>query len=390
MNLEGRLEIDLYRRAGGVDVEVQSTYPPEAATVFWGKQVEQVLVTLPQCFRLCATAQAMAAATACEQAMGIRVSSVQARARELLVLAETVREHMFRILLDWPAFVSRRAGAAVMRAMDRLPVCVRAALYPRDNPFQLGAGPVAVNRHELALCLDDAQQFVEARVFAIEFDEWQTIDGHADLLCWAESSASIAAALIRHVVRKGWSGFGCSQVSALPRLDDEQLHRCLDSPAAADFISRPQWRGMSYDTSAFSRQFDSPLVGKLRKDFGNGLLPRLTARLHELVAYIGRMRSLAHDLERDPGHSVPERVSGSGLAQVETARGRLIHRVEVDNGRVKRYQMIAPGGWNFHPQGLLAQSLRGRCTGDREDLFRKAMLLVNAIDPCVDYRLRVH
>lgn len=391
MTIEGRLEIDLYRDAEQVrDVSIRSTRPFRAATIFWGKAVEEVLETLPLLYSVCGTAQAMAAVTACEQAMAIEVSSNQEQARELLVRAETSREHMFRILLDWPAFTGRKSGAALMRPMNRLSRCLRTAIYPRDNPFQLGGDAMVVNRHELNLCLNDARRFVETQIFGLEFDAWKAIDSEQALVSWADRNDSIAALLIQLVMREGWSGFGRSTITGLPVLETQDLHERLCAPSADEFISQPLWQGENHETTPFTRQYESPLIRDLHHRYGNGLLPRLVARLHELVVNIEEMRHLASGLDRDPGRVTPGQLSGTGLSQVEAARGRLIHRVEVEDRRIRRYQIVAPTEWNFHPHGPLARALGGRDAADKDTLFKQAMLLVNAIDPCVDYRLRVH
>jgi Ni,Fe-hydrogenase I large subunit len=74
---------------------------------------------------------------------------------------------------------------------------------------------------------------------------------------------------------------------------------------------------------------------------------------------------------------------------VETARGRLAHRVELAGERVRRYQVMAPTEWNFHPEGPLVCGLIGLETEDRETLRQHATMAVMALDPCVGYRVDV-
>ena len=80
---------------------------------------------------------------------------------------------------------------------------------------------------------------------------------------------------------------------------------------------------------------------------------------------------------------------GTGIAQVEAARGRLVHRVELDGDRVQRYQILAPTEWNFHPRGVLAQGVKGLAVSNKALLRRQTELLINAIDPCVGYELQI-
>ena len=79
-----------------------------------------------------------------------------------------------------------------------------------------------------------------------------------------------------------------------------------------------------------------------------------------------------------------------GIGQVEAARGRLVHCVELERGVVKHYQILAPTEWNFHPLGVVARGLETLTTKNEILLRKQADLLINAIDPCVGYDITVH
>ena len=76
-----------------------------------------------------------------------------------------------------------------------------------------------------------------------------------------------------------------------------------------------------------------------------------------------------------------------GRALVETARGRLMHEVELDGERVADYRIVAPTEWNFHPEGALAKYLMGQPTCARGELESKIARLVTELDPCVPWEL---
>ena len=80
---------------------------------------------------------------------------------------------------------------------------------------------------------------------------------------------------------------------------------------------------------------------------------------------------------------------GRGLSQIEAARGRLVHGVLSEGNSVRDYRILAPTEWNFHPRGGLARALAGLEAGDEADLRGQASLLIEAVDPCVGYELRV-
>jgi len=81
------------------------------------------------------------------------------------------------------------------------------------------------------------------------------------------------------------------------------------------------------------------------------------------------------------------RESSPGLAQIEAARGRLMHRVKLAGDTISDYAILAPTEWNFHPAGLAAQALASATAPDPKNRELQARLLINAIDPCVAYEL---
>lgn len=116
-------------------------------------------------------------------------------------------------------------------------------------------------------------------------------------------------------------------------------------------------------------------------------MARLAARLIELITLPDEMTEVLSAIEPAACDRDAIAGDGTGLAQIDMARGRLIHRVELVQGRVARYQVVAPTEWNFHPAGPLARGLIGLPSTDAETLADQARWLVVALDPCVAYRI---
>jgi Ni,Fe-hydrogenase I large subunit len=167
----------------------------------------------------------------------------------------------------------------------------------------------------------------------------------------------------------------------------------LAADDAQAFIAEPVWEGRPRETTSLSRQQDVPLIRGLVRVYGNGLLTRLLARLAELAAIPGQLRRWSERLDSAADAKAARgvrRATGVGVGQVEAARGRLIHRVEIRDETVRGYQILAPTEWNFHPRGVVARGLAALGSGDAETLRQQAALLIDAVDPCVGYDLRVH
>jgi hypothetical protein len=76
---------------------------------------------------------------------------------------------------------------------------------------------------------------------------------------------------------------------------------------------------------------------------------------------------------------------GRGRALVQTARGLLMHEVEVLEGRIQDYAIIAPTDWNCHGSGPLATHLKAAATDGSDLSEARVRHFVLAIDPCVGW-----
>lgn len=441
----GRLQIHLHRQAGGLGVSIQSSRLTNASQVFIGKDLRATLATLPRLFSVCATAQTVACVAAGEAALGLRPHPRVLATRLLLVDLETVREHLWRLLLDWPRFLGEApqgpAMAQVMAAFDQ----GHCALMANDDPLRPGAGlgalairadgattadaatapadataasadatapPAAAPAAATATANADAAAALTAlsaiasrQVLGQAPDEWlATVRDLQALRHWARTTDTAAARLIDLVDRQGWAGLGRSPVAVLPALTLAALDARLSGPGAEAFIAAPLWQGAAAESTPFARQLNQPLVADLAQELGNGLLPRLAAQLVELSSLLVELpRRLVALTEADPStevvpahaeplagrHAGAAPSPGTGLAQVQAARGLLVHRLSLALGRLTDYRILAPTEWNFHPQGAAALGLATLPAADDATLRRLAGLFITALDPCVAYDISI-
>ena len=407
-DLSGRLRIHLHRRPEGLAVTIDSSRLVGASRVFIGKGPAETVATLPSLFSVCATAQAAACVSACEAALGQTPSATLMGARRLLVDVETAREHLWRLLLDWPGLLGEGprgpAMARVMGACGQL----RSALAAGGDPLVLGTPGLQPDLAAATVALTALADVATAQVLGQAPPDWLAATPTAtELGHWAAATDTAAARLLRLVASQGWSAVGRSPVPALPPLSSAALEARLGGPEADDFIAAPLWAGAPAESSPFTRQSGQALVADLTREQGNGLLTRLAAQLVELAVILAglpvRLAALAaggdspgergvkggssdRRRRRLPEASLPD---GVGLAQVQAARGLLVHRVAIQAGRVADYRILAPTEWNFHPQGAAALGLATLPDADDETLHRIGGLFVTALDPCVAYDLRI-
>ena len=283
----GRLQIHLHRQPEGLAVTIHSSRLTGASRVFIGKDLTTTVRTLPSLFSVCATAQAVACVTAGEAALGIRPHPRALAARLLLVDLETMREHLWRLLLDWPRFLGAGPRGAAMAQVMGTCDQVRRALAANGDPLLPGAADLQPDAAAAAGALMALTAITVREVLGQPPGDWlATTTNHQALRHWARTSDTPATRLIDLVNCQGWAGLGRSPVVVLPPLTLAELDARLSGPGAEAFIAAPLWEGAAAESTPFARQLNQPLVADLDRELGNGLLPRLAAQLVELAALL--------------------------------------------------------------------------------------------------------
>lgn len=354
---EARIDVALRTDRGRVaEVSVRSTRMIQAARLFAGRLPEEVAALLPSVFSLCGAAQKVACAAAVEAAGGRAASPVQATLRRVDVLAETVAEHGLAIIRDWPALAGETADLAPAKMVRVAMASIRAH------------GPQGVVAATEALA-----EILGAPLDAIVSDP-------SAFAGWMGGGTTPSARLLAGIVQDGLAGFGATEFRPMPADGPADLEARLAEDHDGRYAAAPDCRGTVFETGPLARQARHPVVAALTMEHGCGLLARMAARLVDMASALRDLGQLVQDLSDEP-IAAPPLGAGAGLGVVEAARGLLAHRIELEDGRVKSYRILAPTEWNFHPAGPLAAGLMGAAA--EGDLERRARLLVHALDPCV-------
>ncbi|WP_142848338.1 nickel-dependent hydrogenase large subunit [Telmatospirillum sp. J64-1] len=361
-----------------------------AATVFHGRRPEEVLDLLPLLFSLCGAAQRATGLMACEQAMNILAPPAQRIARRVLVLGEAVAEQGLQVLRDWPLLLGAPPLIAQARDLRSLLGGLETCLFagPWHHP---GGTPLAPDRKALQSRLSRARAILVQDMLDGQDPRDLLIDAGA-LLRWSRSASGPVAAMLCRLQAEGLEAFGRSDIPLLHEPAEARLEERLSGPDAAHFVARPDLSGHPAETGPLARRCGTGIVAQLMREHGNGLLPRLVARLVDLTENMEELEESARLLRPEDG--APRRTgpteaetSGTGFGLMPSARGLLAHRVALEDGHVADWRILAPTEWNFHPDGPLVRGLTGAWAG--EDAEWRARLLIAALDPCVSCEVRV-
>lgn len=344
-------------------VEIQARQHLRASRVLEGKTRDEALALLPLIYHVCARAHSFAARQAFASAAGETMPNTWMH--QLLVLAETCREHARRIFMDWPMLCGHQPDSEmvlkIQRHLQQIEQSVTALL---ETPtFRLS--------QDLLLQVQGVRSLLEPV---------------SDEVLGVANTRSVVSAVIETMHEQDITAIGSCKVPGLTihEVDANYLADQMRQDKKAQFISAPHLQEQVYETGPLARMRGQSFITDLSDCYGNGLLTRFCAMVQELGALPGLMLKLLQ--ERDSYSPLCNSIAlspVSGMGGVEAARGFLWHRIEMEGDRIKRYQILAPTEWNFHPKGALFRSLQGLQVQAQNRLRKLTGMITTALDPCV-------
>ena len=329
MNPGGEIRITLGVMDGRVArVDIASSRADVSGRLFRGREIGPVIDDIGRVFSLCGRAQTIAALRAVEAAVGLEVSRPVEAARDALRQAEMISQTAMRLCLYWPRALGLAPEPELVRLALDTERMIEGDMLGGTAWKRPGAGVAAPG----AALEDQIERLAEA------------------------GEQFVCETPLRHeLARRGLAGFG-----ALPE-------------------------GMAPEEGPLKRLWHDARVAGIRAEHGAGLMARLEAGLAELDQLHRRLSEACATVEPVAARNV-EIGSGTGQAEVETARGPLRHEVTLENGVVAGYRIDAPTELNFRTGGPVEAGLIG---APSEGIEAAARLHVVAIDPCVGFEIEV-
>jgi hydrogenase large subunit len=129
---------------------------------------------------------------------------------------------------------------------------------------------------------------------------------------------------------------------------------------------------------------------------GPSVFLRTLARMHEAPMLFEYIDTWLREIDLDGEFYIkPEERDGKGFGATEAARGALAHWVEIENGVIKNYQVMAPTTWNVGPNdeagksGPIEAALEGIEIEDSNDPVEVG-LVARSFDSCLVCTVHAH
>lgn len=205
----------------------------------------------------------------------------------------------------------------------------------------------------------------------------------------AAEEEALNLAAIREDISHSW----LQGSDALPPADGETLIDA-DKQDAYSWCKAPRLAGSVMEVGALARQVvagQSLCRDAVSSQGGSNVYNRVLGRLIEVARTVLMMEDWIRQIKpREPfclDFDVPDEAVGVGLN--EAARGSLGHWINIRDGRIQNYQIIAPTTWNFSPRdhagtpGVLEQALVGVPVQEGDETPVAVQHVVRSFDPCM-------
>jgi len=161
-----------------------------------------------------------------------------------------------------------------------------------------------------------------------------------------------------------------------------------ESQEPSSFAKNVSFKDQYYEVGPLARAMinKSPLVMDAHKKYGDSIFSRILARVYEISQLLEHSSYLINDLDlKEPSYIEPSvnisQLSASGYSAVEAARGTLIHKVEIQMGVIKNYEIITPTQWNLSGGTKEKQGVSQKAMIGLSDI-KTAQLVFKSFDVC--------
>jgi coenzyme F420-reducing hydrogenase alpha subunit len=387
MPIEGEIKISVVARSGQVEsVSITSTRPLHITKLFAGKSIDSVADIMNALYHLCNTAHRFAFLRLLDESTVITLSQNEIQAYNLLLDLETIREHCFSIASKWSQDTDNLVDTNIINLLATLKE-INSTLFANTDALSL-ADKELQSFNSIEKLIIKLEQQLQNLLIGSKNNSESIFTDMDSFNNWLQVGESKSVTFLNYLQQHKLNEMGDVKVFHLPDLDPEELSGLLDNEV---YIRQPSYQDTTCETTPYSRQSKHQFIKQLVNVHGNGVLTRAVSQLLEVFELLNKVKC---DYKNIKAETISYKVQfptleKSALVQLEAARGRLVHQLSIENEKIKSYQILAPTEWNFHPKGVLNHMIKSLNFTDKEDLINKVRLLINAIDPCVGYSIKV-
>jgi len=372
--IEGEAKLDFNMKEGKIDfVEIAFMSTRNIENILKGKPAFDALVINPRVCGICGHAHLMATVLALESCYkDLHITNKAKIIRELTLNFELIQNHFkwFYLTLQ-PLFGKKQQVLKATYPSQLLAkaIAIFGGQYPHTS-YAIVGGVVCDITHtdliKLHHYLDETIKFFELNLVRAESKLWLTCENVENIL----SKEGDLPEILELIQTNGWLELGKSYdrfiafgansffakgKSVKTRVSHNvSLVHVEESLQNTSYAKNVSFKDKYYEVGPLARAMinKTPLIKDAHRKYGDSMLSRILARVCEISQLLHHSKKLLSELDLSEASYIKpsveiSKISATGFASVEAARGSLIHKVELENGTIKNYEIITPTQWNL-------------------------------------------
>ena len=362
---------DEHKKIDFVDIEFLSTRNIEQ--ILEGKSALDALVINPRVCGICGHAQLIATVKALENCYSdIKISNKAKIIRELTLNFELIQNHLkWFYLTIMPLLGYKQYPLKAMKPSQLLAkaISIFAGQYPHNSYSIVGgviSDPTQLDIIKIENYIDEIIKYFEQNIVLVDTDNFLECNKIEDVFSKSgdlpnllntikqNSYEYLGKSYDRFIVFGQNSYFKSGKSEATRVTQNINLENIKEFDNINSYAKNVQYKDKYYEVGPLSRAMlnKTALAKDTHRKYKDSLLTRIIARVCEIPQLLNHSKKLIKELDlSQPSFIKPSidisKISGFGNSAVEAARGSLIHKVNLENGIIKKYDIITPTQWNL-------------------------------------------
>jgi Ni,Fe-hydrogenase I large subunit len=354
-------------------------------TILENKSAMDALVITPRVCGICGHAHLMATVRALEDAYNNAGHSIELTnkafiLREFTLIMEMLQNHYKWltmtiipevIKLTQTPLQNRPLIGAYGASLISKAIALFGGQWPHSSymvPGGITSDPTHIEILQAQNYLDEFRKFFEKETLGIDSEKFLAFESCKEFNNITSDISYLEEALIRLNMHQ--KGFGHDRFLVMGKhtfasakklkhtrpfnVDKKYIHTKKSyAPEAKTFAKNALYKGDYYETGPLARMMAAsiPLLKNMHRRYKDSAYSRIMARVYEMAYMINHAQTLLKQI--DPSEtSVSEcddikKVTAEGVGIVEAPRGPLIHRIKLEKGIIRNYEIITPTQFNI-------------------------------------------
>jgi len=354
-----------------IDIEFLSTRNIEQ--ILEGRPALDALVINPRVCGICGHSHLIATVKALEDCYDeLKISKKAQIIRELTLNFEILQNHFkWFYLTIMPLLGFKQYPLKAMQPSQILAkaIAVIAGQYPHNSYAIVGgvvSEPTQLDMIKVTSYIDEVSKYFYQNIVLVETKQFLECDN----VCRVSNQDGDLPLILNTIKEKGLEHFGKSYdrfivfgknsyfnggKSKATRVNKNiQIDNIKEFENIQSYAKNVKYKDEYYEVGPLSRAMlnKTPIIKDAHRRYKDSILTRVLARVCEIPQLLNHSKELIKQLDLSQKSYIKQdidisKITATGTSAVEAARGSLIHKVNLENGIIKKYDIITPTQWNL-------------------------------------------